>query len=953
MILANLFRVAKGGAGVATPTSVYIDGATFGFDRPIEAVIDSTMLTAYVKAAPGLTCIQDLPSCEYLVASNDGKSYARNGLMIDPYLPQNPYTQPATRPPQGYMGLLATSGAGLDAASQTDYDDRLNSSPTKPTAPAGVSFGQAANGGIDCSIVKTLYKAISWPGMQNWPTQWPHFQEFVPCHIVAELPSGPNVIFPPSPFCTGVKRTDILLSYANKNVLGTGLGYVTGQPTLQECINGQYMFSPNQPFMANYGESMRRFVYSPKRGPTYNGYARDIAIDWADVGLAMLSEGAAGTPNDIFYRMVKIGLDQFAHYDRGYRAFPGAGQSAGYWPPMFLAAMALYDFDPTLITKVLQYQANENFQQKWNTAVHVNCNPYFGPPSNHEFQRRTGTDEDVGRPSGDLGFKEKPPGPNQNYDSQDDFDYGLEAIAVAAIPGQMFCALLTRSDGKKGAEIIGKGTDIQDTTNPDIAIFAYQDLVRTYVDYTKNGVIPGGSIYKVGGSIMLERHQRFYDAHRTKYGIPKWVGTPSGSTPHFSKTIAYGILTPISGGFSWDLSLLGGNTLPVDGYRLRYYIDGIQSFDVDTPGVTGQQLGLNPNLDHDIQWSRASTVNGVLTWGPWSSIDKRQSTDTGWPCRLKPLGTDNSAPVCTVPPKLRARKYSNWEGKGEFKDCIGPYDWWNDLNVFPGSGYWQGLLTNTDIVSKVQRSGADVATGMYTLTGTDCGLNLRATATVGATVANGSNVAIQAIPTDASTAIINIPSGQMKPGVKLKYPAFWASLVANSVQTSGSVIALPVEIDTVSFYLSDGSIAAPRIRAIKGGQQNRMRGDLAADKALTQGVTYYFEFEFQVGIRHPENGKDATIDWVWKIGSALGEGSPQSSGSDYMTPVNFWKAITRDVTQAFKKTVSGTFTTTSSHVTVADSLIHFWLYYANHTGTGSTTGGDLAISSIILKVNGT
>ena len=143
------------------------------------------------------------------------------------------------------------------------------------------------------------------------------------------------------------------------------------------------------------------------------------------------------------------------------------------------------------------------------------------------------------------------------------------------------------------------------------------------------------------------------------------------------------------------------------------------------------------------------------------------------------------------------------------------------------------------------------------------------------------------------------------------------------------------------------------IRARKTAGRVRLHVNLAADKPLTPGVTYEYEFHFPRGFF---GGAKSHRSGVWEV--RLGKninGTDILANADDTTPQTQWKywngvqyydgqnTGTMDV-----EIITGTFT-----VGGAETDLDLWLSVENTTTTGGNSMGDPAVSYALVKIDGT
>lgn len=927
LTLGNLARLRPARGAPPTPPG-YISSwttpsgrSTVFFDKPVKATTFDGQLIFEKDATANI--IAWTPACALIPTSTPGVSRVAYGVQADPYMP---YSEQAPRL-QGVEELLQYM-AGTPSGANMNYVNTLNVAPFFVDA----RFSQS-NGAISCATARSWVKSIRRTGIINNPTAYRVFDEHVLIHCVDSLPS--QAIFPPSPSWT-TKRTDYLLSDADIGVLGPGYGYSSGQITLAESMPSvgiQYMASSVQPYFGNYGEINRPWQISEYLGPSWNGYAREVGIYFGDVLLGMLAEGPA-TPRWIFERCVCVGLQQFGLYEMGYRAGSGAGQWAGYWPLMFLAAMALRAKDPTLIAKVLAYKSDETDQQFFARDYFVGNAVYDGE-FNHGIQHRTITQEDVGVAFFHLGFPSRPNPPDKKTDGNVDTDYELNAAGVANFPGIVACmGMYGVADlaGKKGDQVIA-GADNYSTEFS--AVVAYQHRQNTFVN---NNV----TIYASGNNIIKPRHQAFFRSRlaANSFGLPAPQIRPESGTPNFPLRANFYFPTPgVDGSVSWNLAGLDGGSpdvLPILEYQIRYTVDFIQMFSVDTPGVTGAQGGLNPNRVHYFQHRRRNSVG----WSPWSNIMKRQwdsidpqYQDPFYPTEVQPTGTDNGVPVCTRLPQVCTPLYPEWYGFGLDRPCETPYDYHHSRKLRLGEGYWSGLWTVANTVVAIQRDGADTAvTRQYTLQPPDLATNQRIRVTVGGvSTAYSLNVAIPDRAPPPAGYIIYAPV--IDDGFPLDYWEFWESLQANSRQSTTNAFPLNPVIDTNSQFDASYGIMSTTVRGPKSQAQPKLRSDLSLGQGVsgfTPGVNYSYRVGYQIGRGLPDTDRAYAVNGLFRIGTVI-------DGTQYRGSVS----LTR-TGQPYQSVVTGAFTATGA---VAGPG---WMFLGVPTSDGSAPGGDPCMSSLIV-----
>lgn len=680
-------------------TSVTYSGATYTFSSDSSSLVPVTCEVGVYE--DGQPFVVKNANYVWRVSPDSAvsalSSSIANGLMINPWLEGPDLPNHLTSASQGFDQLLDTTLLG-------------SSSNASPWVPA-LNKDPAIAGAISMLTAQSLVKSIRKAGLTlpMSSAQFPVFSNWSVLHVV-------DVVPPLGAFAPAASNPDKTSRYTTamrqKNVLGAGLAYSTGMPTLAACEAGDHYFPRSfWPFFGQgTGEYMQPMITDVP--VSTNQYSAYYAQYWCDWFAAMLCEGGTAVSDALLNRALAFGVVLIGLIDRagGRWGKSGAGQHHGYQQFAMLAGFMFEAAVPGTIAKALEVYGNAVHQSFWLPATGFvgNTTQFI---ANNGITTNVIQPELIGMPffAHDAIFDSSSHAPiyKDTYDGENiDCDYHTTGCRAAF--AELFNIMMLRNgpSGKDGAQVLARTTSTWGTTNEYAACIAYEDRMRSISE-----------VY--GNPIRFARSNAFYDDRRASCSAPRWVGRPDVFIPEMSYRNTY--VFPISGGFGWNLSTAGNFTETVVEWQVQYGLSDAQWFDVTVQGVSGTQTGL-PLLPIYVRHRRRSASG----WSIWSVCYPRNDPIAAdgvlrpdhFPRNVvTPTGSpSNAAPVFTQAPKLAKAEYPLWEGPS-WIDCSGATLTEAEVirGIIVGSGMVTGHPAPTITQQKV-RAGALVNGRSSTMT---------------------------------------------------------------------------------------------------------------------------------------------------------------------------------------------------------------------------------------------
>ncbi len=939
MILANLKKLAVGGGGLWTRDNPAL--VTSIDDGPVQWTF---LPPGEARATPNRKEVlhkRHLGGQSYVVSDRNfgidvtpdsvqvpgtgtwaGQSFWKNGLVLNPIWLDNVVDQ-------GVEELLQYTLPPPTAqqSAKRDYDHNLNLHPSI-RGPFQVTPGMEG----------TLFIGVRNPGLVNPDgTDWNHFSAYKALHILKEIP--PEGSMPPG---IGNSTKEIVYHKAlmDKSALGSGFTLPPGNPPTGiaplDTTIANYQYDSLQPFFEAWGENRRRWMllfdyYATTGSPaSYVNYSRDFGALYGDIVSGLLALGSSATDEQIG-KVVAPGAQMMAMYDMGWRGANGAGQHNGYIGFLGLLGALFNKNVPGLEAKLLEIKTNAtdnngivppSFLDRSGSA-NANHNHILGPfPA--EF---------IGRVAYMNNRNTNPPTyAGTLSDSNDDADYQSEGstgdfanfVVVASTKnwrgGRDGLQVYARANSWNTMPWSGSGAAYMDH------IFAISDTPGNIFSTNRNGFIPA-------------RHQALYRILRPGMSMGVYPQAPAAMTVFKNLTASldngYKIITPIDGGFTWDLSKIRGDMISMigdgrEGYpaidaRVKWSMDqGLTYQDCDTTGLTGTQTNLPKNFDIELIWQRACMINGQKVWGPWSVNYPRHvspGADVARRGTFKTLGSQTGPAVNTTAAKIVVPIYPQW-GWFLAKPAPAELDLTSTYEVKQGWGGWTGTIASPTYSFK--RNGAEVGTAqLYQPIDADLVTDLSGVFTL-----NG-------VPSAPST--VHIPSAPVLPAnyllknagdasVRLFNPLVWASMLAG-----GSHVLAPVfnsaqyskTVNEVTEILGQGFIVFG-----KNGQYPTVNWEMTADSlGLVAGEQYEICIDLGIGLTAAvSSGRWFNIN----LGNASG------ATNNYVEP-NI-TAVDAPYVYHFKRTI-----------TALSGQTKLWANIGGNLPAGGGAGGNIEIGDFSIR----
>ena len=632
-----------------------------------------------------------------------------------------------------------------------------------------------------------------------------------------------------------------------------------------------------------------------------DGYSAYLGRDHAKV-VASLHWAASNAAKDpAIDWVVKTAISIYGTYQRGWIGGRGAGQWHGYHEILYAAAFLLGHSGMLAAAQAMQSNMVSPFGYVDAGAVAKSA----AFPDIYVYNRPFFTEE-IGKPyyfgdgvGGDV---------SRRYAT-------ICTPATVEALGPVL-ALQNGPGGISGGAAILQGS--MSPSNLKSAALAYCDRFRNFQpNLFANENTPE----------ELETWDAFRDLHTAD---PKWTGRPDQINAQRS-TIRF---TGAAGAINWDYAGFDWASEVVTNRRVMVSLDGILGPVTTGAALTGSiTTGLLLGVPHYCQIAQDS-ASGTGMWSanyPYDYNDPERNIAT-------PTGTvANAAPSYAgrVTPRIMVPDKPSWAGPSwvenaapnntvvKYKCAVG-YPSGFPAPAYPGGFVPQWKLDGVNVGPATLEYNRDFLTGGV-LT-----CELTVTTTSGSVVYTTPGITITAIAADPATTLIDTTFG---PDFALKY----ASINAAIVTSGGTKVLLPYQEfgadsqpdnDTVPPYdvssLTDGAIWLD-----KTGTQPRLYIPIPG---CVSGKTYRV-----ITTVAPNYGNQVFPNSVYWAVDQLFQIERTMAGTDYHN-VTLSKGVNR---QIYALTVDRTFT--------ADHTGTLWCSYANPTGTGGTSGGDIYVASLSVK----
>lgn len=882
---------------------------TTAVSLPLPPPITTSNLSSFTSNGVTVTMDRAMPvgqfvTGEYFIVSNQAFSITSvtpnsadisadgnvgNGLMQDPYITTA----------QGFDQYLANSTVGAMRFGNTPYSAALNRDPA-------INGAIAIAAGAATSFVKSV-RLSSVTSPENWQT----IEKYVDFHVLPDVPLVGS--YPPSVSAT--TKTIFRRDQVDSSVLRswTPPGAFTATYASASALIPQSLG-----LFGATGEQLRRFRLDAATGGSTSNYSAQLAAVYSRFMLLAHSTAVSSSDRQaVIDRIVKEGIQVYGLALRGFQniipnAQGGAGQQAAMESWIWLAALLLNNSD--MLEKARGIKGTMTGPFRWasdlDTLVPTTSK---GGVASQPFLR-----EMIGTPI--CVPDEWSSAMQSRYMNIGAFASGWELLPIMLCSGGVTALL---------------GSGGMATTNQPAACVAHADQYRQW------------SPFVMSSYPKTSEWDAIYDSARDLDSVPRWTGKP--------QQIPYGdlasydddIFTAGAGSISWDVSAFDYATETITSREVRYSIDGgIQWVTQTGVGSTGTLSSLLATVPH---WCGIRSVSASGA-GPWSAnfpyaTPVTSGTDRG---KRTPTGTAiTTTPAFAVNPALAQRDYAQWAYK----------TWTPAPELLPadagvlgiGSGYPTAAVSSWSF--KMQRADATYVDGVLTVTGSwadttvagasneyelvaaDEGKAVRGM--VQATNAGGSSAFTPTAPVYLPTLPAIDPDNRVITfggEFKRRWPQLWNTIVNG---TSAKVhdpnfVFQPNDADTYPGLLPDTNGA---LAGSKSGAYPRISINLGADVTLAAG-TYSLTFDALLGYRVGAQTA-AAAQWTGDGQYSLGTSAPLG---DIISTTGFarpspWEPIVTRITRSF---------------TLAAPSSAVWLTVSIFTATGSTAGGNPAMTKVTL-----
>lgn len=782
---------------------------------------------------------------------------------------------------QGIDGLLAVTTVG----DMTPYGGNID-----PTA-AGAAYAIAAN------AEDTVTKAKRLVGVTA--AHWQKIEKYLPFTFLppSKRPQAGD-------FRPGICSTD-KVSRLNINTLDfgccrsldlTGMGYPTVAVALARWRKAM-------PYMGRGGESLRPFqVLGHVDNTNYSAqYATGLIGDLGALFHASTTTNAERL--QMAAAIAPVAIDIAAQIERGFIGGTGAGQHEFYHPVLAWAAALfnssyMYSAFQTILSNLDQvYWCEDVSMLGWNTAW-----PFRNESGENEFVVPFSA-QDLGRAvwgGSDGGFPQN-------------FGHGAQ---------------LNRTYGDSG----GSGKARADTWLPVLFILASRsipsgpDMLKGGVGAPENNTFSGVShrsamldyidqemmIFPRNDSGAATRTQSLWAAHRSLIAVTK--------KNHVPGALYYSNFVAGANAVTWNYnSVISGNyfsSSPITAQHLYVSQDNVQFKKV--PNIAAiSSYALPGGIPH---WCSLALENAQGE-GRRSYTFKHRSQSAADRGLVTPTGVPTGAVTCTDLPVLMRKEFELHAAIPWYVPIAAPVE--AGTPIYVGTGFWTGAISGAAAIQmqrEITPNAGDAeniigaTSSPFLMAAADTGKRVRAQITRNGVIAYTPWITISAMAAIPAGTIIDTQFGA---DFKLYYPAFWASLVAES-GTTATITHDPFRQWT-DLATGDGGL-----RGIKTGTFPRLTGVLTG---LVIGRTYRAQAEI------PIEGDGA----FWNTNGAFRLGTTKL-GFEYHT-----RTLTYDTTalaQATLAIVDVTFTATATTL---------WIYSNVGSNTGGGIGGNPALSKLSVK----